>query len=311
METKKRDEMIDKFIRRQAVIKDKYKNISEAPKSIQEEYYSLNTLVDSLKSSRREIWGQTIASDGTEIDKFVEKKYEEALANYSRYNDENSQYISAEEEANFEFPKIDFDEMSERAKGIKTEEDYISLNEEIMNLNNQILPEDMTRKLNKIQNTAAQTLQVAKEEMEKSAEETLPVVNERRQSKIFSKIKETISKIKMAYEKRRAKSKKENSYEHRQESSYEHIRKYGQPGQIIMKDGLISGVIAENGMVVGSAKSDLEVEDEPLTKGSDFTKSLDALADKLAKERATDGEFKKYMDNEKGKESKEVGEKEK
>ena len=57
-----------------------------------------------------------------------------------------------------------------------------------------------------------------------------------------------------------------------------------------------------------SKKMDLEMI---LAKGTEMTKDLDAFADKLAQEKATDEEFKKYMDNEKGKESKEVGEKEK
>ena len=306
METKKRDEMIDKFIRRQAVIKEKFKNISEAPKSIQEEYYSLNTLVDSLKSSRRNIWGQTIASDGTEIDKFVEKKYEEALEKYSKYNEENSQFISAEEEANFEFPNIDFAKLDERAKGIKTEEDYINLNDEIMNLNNQILPEDMTKKLYEIQNNAAKSLQNANKEIENKKEENLPAVKESIQSKILSKIKETIGKIRMSYEKRRLNKIKKNQ----DEVMYEKSIQGAIDKNNFIREELRTGTKEEK-TIIGAVQVEPDINEEWLFKGSDITKKLDAFADKLGKEKSTDEEFGKYVDGEKHKETAIVEDKEK
>lgn len=104
-EIAKSDKMRETYIKRQDLLKAEFPNIfdlSETPKSIMDEYMALNTMIDSLKTAHREIWGKKISSDGCAIDSFVSKKYEEALAEFSKLNKENEQYIKPEEQINAE-----------------------------------------------------------------------------------------------------------------------------------------------------------------------------------------------------------------
>ncbi len=188
----KRDEMIDKYIRRQAVLKNKFPEILKAPKSIQDEYFTLNSLIDSLQTSRREIWRQTIFSDGCQIDQFVEEKYEAALSKLSELNLENASYITPEDEASFKFPEIDFDGLREKTHAMETTEDYISLYNEIATIRQQPLPEDTQAKLYEIQKEIA-TVKLREQE---TPEINPPAtVNESKFAQIYGKAKGKIHEV--------------------------------------------------------------------------------------------------------------------
>lgn len=207
----KRNEMIDTYIRRQAILKNKFPEILEAPKSIQDEYFALNSMVDSLQTSRREIWGQTISSDGCAIDSFVAQKYEDALARFSELNRENAQYITHEEEANFEFPAIDFEGLREEVQGMKTTTDYRTLYSKLAQLQQEPLPESTKAKLYELNKEMAQISKDGKlvEEETKPRAEVPAQVNESMFAHIYGKakgkIQQAFSKIKSFF--------KEQSYD--------------------------------------------------------------------------------------------------
>lgn len=147
-EVEKRDEMINACIRRQAVIKSKFPDILKAPKSIQDEYFEIHGVKNALQVSRMKVtWGKTIASDGCEIDEFVAKRYEEALANSSVLKKENETYITPEEEEAFEFPEIDFDSLREELDSVKTFDERRELYNKVMKLSQEPLPENIQEKL--------------------------------------------------------------------------------------------------------------------------------------------------------------------
>lgn len=193
----KRDEMIDTYIRRQAILTNKFPEFLEAPKSIQDEYFALNSLVDSLQTSRREIWGQTISSDGCAIDSFVAQKYEDALARFSELNRENAQYITHEEEANFEFPEIDFDGLREEVQGMRTTTDYRVLDRKLAQLQQEPLPEATKAKLYELNKEMAQISKDGKlvEEETLQRAETPAPVNESKFAHIYGKAKGRIQQV--------------------------------------------------------------------------------------------------------------------
>ncbi len=196
----KRNEMIDKYIRRQAILKNKFPEILKAPKSIQDEYFTLNSLIDSLQTSRREIWGQTISSDGCQIDKFVAEKYEAALSKFYELNSENASYITPEEEASFKFPEIDFEGLREKVHAMETTADYSALYSEIAKIGQEPLPEDTQAKLYDIQKEMA-TIKLREEE---TPEVNPPAtVNESKFAQIYEKAKgkihEVFGKIKLFF----------------------------------------------------------------------------------------------------------------
>ncbi len=146
-EVEKRDEMIEACIRREAVIKSKFPDILKAPKSIQDEYFEITGVKNALQVSRKETWGKTIASDGCEVDAFVVKRYEEALAKSSVLKKENETYITPEEEEAFEFPEIDFDSLREELDSVKTFDERRELYNKVMDLSQEPLPENIQEKL--------------------------------------------------------------------------------------------------------------------------------------------------------------------
>lgn len=147
-EVEKRDEMINACIRREAVIKSKFPDILKAPKSIQDEYFEIHGVKNALQVSRMgETWGKTIASDGCEVDKFVVKRYEEALANSSALKKENEAYITLEEEETFEFPEVDFESLREELETVKTFDEQRALYNKVMKLSQEPLPENIQEKL--------------------------------------------------------------------------------------------------------------------------------------------------------------------
>lgn len=196
-DVEKRDQMIDTYIRRQAVIKSRFPEILEAPKSIQDEYFALNSLVDSLQTSRREIWGQTISSDGCKIDSFVAQKYEDALARFSEFNRENAQYITREEEENFEFPEIDFNWLREELQGIKTTTGYRAFYSKLAQLQQEPLPEATKAKLYELNKEMAQISMDGKlvEEETNQRAEVPTMVNESKFAHIYGKAKGTIQQV--------------------------------------------------------------------------------------------------------------------
>ena len=147
----KREEMIEIYTKREDLIKSKFPEISKAPVSIQQEYYALNTLVDSLQTSRREIWGKTTSSDGYQIDGFVAEKYENALEKVNAVREENRQYISIEDEENFQYPEIDFNALTREARLLQTKEQYNELYRRITELTLEPLPEATKARLSNIQ----------------------------------------------------------------------------------------------------------------------------------------------------------------
>ncbi len=149
-EVEKRDEMIEACIRREAVIKSKFPDILKAPKSIQDEYFEITGVKNALQVSRKETWGKTIASDGCEVDAFVVKRYEEALAKSSVLKKENETYITPEEEEAFEFPEIDFDSLREELESVDTFEKRRELYNKVMDLRQEPLPENIQEKLGKL-----------------------------------------------------------------------------------------------------------------------------------------------------------------
>ncbi len=150
-EVEKRDEMINACIRRQAVIKSKFPDILKAPKSIQDEWSEIHGVKNALQVSRMgETWGRTISSDGCEVDKFMLKRYEEALANSSVLKKENETYITPEEEEAFEFPEIDFDSLREELDSVKTFDERRELYNKVMKLSQEPLPENIQEKLSNL-----------------------------------------------------------------------------------------------------------------------------------------------------------------
>jgi hypothetical protein len=146
-EVEKRDEMIEACIRREAVIKSKFPDILKAPKSIQDEYFEITGVKNALQVSRKETWGKTIAFDGCEVDAFVVKRYEEALAKSSVLKKENETYITPEEEEAFEFPEIDFDSLREELDSVETFDERRELYNKVMDLSQEPLPENIQEKL--------------------------------------------------------------------------------------------------------------------------------------------------------------------
>ena len=198
------DVKIDTYIHRQAVIKSKFPEISEAPASIQQEYYALNTLIDSLKTSRREIRGRTTSSDGYPIDGFVAEKYENALENVNKVQEENRQYVSIEDEENFQYPEIDFNGLIREARLMKTREQYNELYGRITELGSEPLPEATKARLSDIQKQMNDMLYKGLIKEQKDVQEPQMVqpvaVTPSKFAQIYQKakgrIRETFSKIK-------------------------------------------------------------------------------------------------------------------
>lgn len=195
---------IETCIRRQAVIKSKFPEISEAPASIQQEYYALNSLVDSLKTSRREIRGKTTSSDGYQIDGFVAEKYENALEKVNAVSEENRQYISIEDEENFQYPEIDFNALTREARLMQTKEQYNELYRRITELTLEPLPEATKARLSNIQKQMNEMLYKGLIKEQKKVQKTemiQPVtVTQSKFAQIYQKakgrIREAFSKIK-------------------------------------------------------------------------------------------------------------------
>ena len=209
IDSEKRNQKIEEYIRRIGVIKKKFPELETAPKSIQEEYYALKSLIDSLRTSRREIWGQDISSDGCPIDKFVKEKYETALANYELYRKENEAYITPEDEQSFEFPKIDIDSLREEIQGMETTSDCRTMYAKLAELKQQSLPESTLAQLNILTKEIEQISASGKlvdepsipEDEQNGDEKNTPVlVDESKFAQIYEnakgKIKEVLSKAK-------------------------------------------------------------------------------------------------------------------
>lgn len=143
-------EMCDFYTRRMAVLESKFPEILEAPKSIQDEYFALNSLTDTLRTPAG--IGDDIQSDGCTIDTRYEEKYRNALKKYSTARAENeSIYITLEEDASFEFPKIDFDGFEQRINDMKSVQDYYPIYEDMLPLLNGNWPSETRRKLSELQ----------------------------------------------------------------------------------------------------------------------------------------------------------------
>ncbi len=218
----KTNEKIESYIRRQAIIKSKFPDILKAPASIQKEYYALNSMIDSLQTSRREIWGKTTSSDGYEIDKFVAEKYEEKLSEFKELNEENKQYISREDEENFKYPEIDFDALTQEVQEMQTNTDYRTLYRKVTELKSQPLPEATKARLSNLQKEMNQRAYngLQKDEEKVPKIETLQTVNESKFAGIYEKakgrIKEVFSRIKLMI-----KEKTQGKESHTQETEEE------------------------------------------------------------------------------------------
>lgn len=122
--TEKREEMLAYYIKRNAVIKDKYSNMQEAPETVQKEQRALKNMISALKNSRRKtVWSRTESSDGLDIDSFQQKVYEEALEEYNNCHEENLTYITKEDEENFKFGNLNYDAIRKQMETLKTAED--------------------------------------------------------------------------------------------------------------------------------------------------------------------------------------------
>ena len=200
----KREEMIEIYTQRVSLIKSKFPEISTAPASIQQEYYALNTLIDSLKTSRREIRGRTTSSDGYPIDGFVAEKYENAVENVNKVQEENRQYVSIEDEENFQYPEIDFNGLIREARLMKTREQYNELYGRITELGSEPLPEATKARLSDIQKQMNDMLYKGLIKEQKDVQEPQMVqpvaVTPSKFAQIYQKakgrIRETFSKIK-------------------------------------------------------------------------------------------------------------------
>lgn len=188
-EEAKRDEMINEYIRREAIIKSKFPDILEAPKSIQEEYSQLSAMIHELRvSSMGETWGKTIASDGCAIDKFVAQKYESALARFATLKNQNEEYITREEEETFEFPEVNFDELKMKIDSVQTFDERRAVFNELTALSSEPLPETTITKIHEL------TTELSKKEIQftynKKEETDKPIpVNQSKFSQIFQKAK--------------------------------------------------------------------------------------------------------------------------
>lgn len=195
-EIEKREAMIEMYIKRKAIIRNKYPKIyaETTPESIQAEYKALNTLVDSLQTSRQETWGNMISSDGCAIDGFIAKKYEDALNKFSQFNQENAIYITREEEENFKFPEIDFEGLEAKIGEVKTYNEWRAVKSLLVNIQQQPLPEDVTKKLWELSDKLSMTKTIA-EEPKEMENETPALVNESKFSEIYGKAKGRVQQV--------------------------------------------------------------------------------------------------------------------
>lgn len=146
-----RNQKINEYIRRQAVIKslygDKLTLNSTLPKSVRRESELLVTLIDSLKTSRRDIWGQTISTDGCAVDGFVKEKYEKALAEWTKVRETNKDWIAENIDKHFKFPEVDFDGIRAEMQEIRTTDDFDNMSNKLIELSQKTLPEDVQGKI--------------------------------------------------------------------------------------------------------------------------------------------------------------------
>lgn len=118
----KRAEMYEKCNKRLALIYSKFPNIQEAPASIQEEARKLGYLRGYVEYDDAE-WGFVETSNGVFIDSFLKDKYEKALDGLQSLKEENLEYISKEEEAEFEYPELNLEEINNAIDNMKSLED--------------------------------------------------------------------------------------------------------------------------------------------------------------------------------------------
>lgn len=200
----KRNQKINEYIRRQAVIRSIYgENVisnSVMPESIREEYTVLFSLINSLKSSRRDIWGQTIASDGCAVDGFLKAKYEAALAEWKPLRETNKDYLSENLDKYFEFPKIDFDGLRAEIQEVKTTEEFNELSKKLQSLSLQPLPEDVQSQIHELRGEFAKInyddLAKTDTPIKRSKQnENKALVNKDKFAQIYGKAKTRIGKV--------------------------------------------------------------------------------------------------------------------
>lgn len=201
----KRSRAIDKYRRRMAVIITKYPDLLKAPSTIQQEYYSLSSLVDSLKTSRRVVWGESKSSDGIIVDRFVANKYETKLLDYKKYNLINTEYISQEEDKNFEYEKIDYDAFRQDIENMETGNDFKVIYDKIILLEKFPFPEAEQRKIDEILNEATDKCFLLKDFADLKPKMKSPeipyakssqvYVEEKTLSKLYHKSKDKISEV--------------------------------------------------------------------------------------------------------------------
>lgn len=190
--------MIDTYIRRQGVIKSKFPDIGnpdKTPISVRDEYYALNTLIDSLNTTRRGVWGKRIASDGVAIDGFVKEKYEMAINEYRELNKENELYITQEEEKNFEFPDIGIESLREQVQAIQNRDDADTVFKKLITLRQQPLPENTQYEINDLMGQIWVNLSAREKEVKESQAEKPAVVDESKLAKIYGKAKGKIQEV--------------------------------------------------------------------------------------------------------------------
>lgn len=199
----KKNEKIDEYTKRMGLLKYKFSDILEAKEipeeyeSIYDEYHALFSLTNSLKISRVKTWGETIASDGCPVDSFVLDKYEDSLSKFKLLKEQNSKYISPEEEANFKFPEIDFDSLKEEVQNMKSNDDLHSIWTKLLDLNRSPFPESTLNKLDSIEDEMWQIAidrNIHQPDITQEAENTA-LVNVSKFAEIYGKAKGKIQEV--------------------------------------------------------------------------------------------------------------------
>lgn len=211
-ERNKREEMYEKCNKRLALIHSKYPNIQEAPESIKKEMTELNIIKESVAYNAAE-WGWVEASNGLFVDSFSIKKYEDALANSEILKEENAQYITPEEEAEFEFPDVNLEQIDNAIDNMHSLDDQRNVMNKIFELQSGYHSNEQNKKINELYEKWGNAKIKPIEKDETKIEYTPPVKLskfEQIYQKAKGKLRGFVDKLKDRFNKDRNKEEKNN-----------------------------------------------------------------------------------------------------
>lgn len=106
----------NKKTRRLALIAHKFPDIQNAPQSIQDEYLKLGVTRGRLLGFGGQGAGMRIAKDGNIVSQFKLQDYNDDIDKLAKLHEENASFISAEDEEQFELPKVDLESLNADAE---------------------------------------------------------------------------------------------------------------------------------------------------------------------------------------------------